>query len=141
VRLARFHLVDNTRGEPPHWSKEQIRSLELKLTIVEVSDERLRLRLDGQVLLTTKADVKQSERGFDARLLGWIEVDRTKKTITRFDAVALGDHWGEGSLTRGARPGKTPLGIAFELARGDDPGDRVPPQGARWLEGYYRSDR
>jgi hypothetical protein len=141
VRLARNHLIDNTRGEPPHWSKEQIRSQELKLTIAEVSDARMLLRLDGEVLLATTADVKQSERGFDARLLGWIEVDRVKKTITRFDVAAVGDHWGEGTFTRGARPGRTPLGIAFELAKGDDPGDRVPPQGARWLDGYYRADR
>lgn len=138
VRLARFHLVDGTRGEPPHWEKNQIRSLKLTLTVAEVSEERIKLRLDGAALLASNADVEKPGRGFDVRLLGWIEVDRVKQSVARFDAVAVGDHWGEGSLTRGARPGKTPLGIAFELAKGDDPGDRVPPQGARWLEGYYR---
>src|SRR5262245_25452640 len=138
VRLARFHLVDNTRGEPPHWEKNQVRSLKMTLTVADVSDERLKLRLDGAALLATGADVKNAGRGFDVRLLGWVEVDRGKKAVTRFDAVAVGDHWGEGHFTRGARPGKAPLGIAFELAKGDDPGDRVPPQGARWLEGYYR---
>ena len=141
VRLARFHFVDNTRGEPPHWKKEEIRSLKMPLQVEEVSEARIRLRLDGNALLATDADAKKADRGFDVRLLGWIEYDRTRKAIVRFDAVALGDSWGEGSLTRGARPGRTPLGVAIELAKGDEEADKVPPQGARWLEGYYRADR
>ena len=29
-----------------------------------------------------------------------------------------GDHWGEGAWTGGARPGRTPFGVAFELSAG-----------------------
>ncbi len=141
LRLARFHLVDSTRGEPPHWSMKEVRSVKLTLTVEEASESRTTLRLDGEALLSTDADVKKAERGYDARLLGRVEYDGGKKAITRFDAVALGEHWGEGTFTRGARPGRTPLGVAFELARGDTEADRVPPQAARWLEGYYRADR
>jgi hypothetical protein len=92
-------------------------------------------------LLATAADPERANRGFDVQLLGWIDYDRSKKAITRFDAVAVGDHWGEGRFTGGARPGRNPLGIAFELATGDDPGDRVPPQAARWLQGYYEAEK
>ena len=51
--------------------------------------------------------------------------------------VALGDHWGEGQYTRGARPGRQPLGVAFELTKGEAPADRVPPQGARMAQTYF----
>src|SRR5262249_61886665 len=37
-RIARFHLWDNTRGEPPAWGREGVRSLKLTLTVGDVSD-------------------------------------------------------------------------------------------------------
>jgi hypothetical protein len=141
MRLARFHLVDNTRGEPPHWDTKDVRSLKLTLTVDEVTDTRLRLRLDGTALLATNADPERADRGYDVRLLGRVEVNRDKHAITRFDAVAVGDHWGQGRFTGGARPGKNPLGVAFELATGDEEADKVPPQGARTVQLYYRADR
>jgi hypothetical protein len=140
VRLARFHLVDNTRGEPPHWQSKDIRTLRLSFTVEEVGDATLKLWLDGEALLATNVDVKKADRGFDVKLLGRVEVDRAKKTITRFDALAIGEHWGQGPFTGGARPGRSPLGIAFELATGEEQADRVPPQGARTLSGYYRPE-
>ena len=77
-------------------------------------------------------------RGYDASLLGYVEYDVKADRIDRFDVVALGDHWGEGTFTRGARPGRTPLGVAFERASGDKPGDTVPPQAAREVNAYGR---
>jgi hypothetical protein len=130
-RIARFHLVDNTRGEPPLWGPGEIRSLAMTLTVAEMTTEQFRLRLDGSALLSTEVDVATAERGFDVRLLGHLTYDRKADRFTRFDIVAVGDHWGEGLYTAGARPGHTPLGIAFELSRGDAPADRVPPQAAR----------
>jgi hypothetical protein len=136
-RILRFHLVDNTRGEPPLWRREELRSQRLTLTVEEVTSTTVRLRLDGSALLMTETDVARSERGFEVRLLGYLQYDRTKKAITRFDVVALGEHWGQGPYTRGARSGRSPLGVAFEMARGDSAADQVPPQGARELEEYF----
>lgn len=135
-RIARFHLIDNTRGEPPMWGREEVRSRDLTLTAQEVTEKEVRLRLEGSILLANRADPAQAPRGFDARLLGHIQYDKVKKTITRFEVVALGDHWGDSTYTRGARPGRTPLGIAFELSRGDGPADQVPPQAARDIQQY-----
>jgi len=136
VRLLRFHLIDNTRGEPPLWRREEIRKSDLTLIVEENAPSRARLRLGGQVLLATDADPAKAERGYEARILGNIEGDPTKQQITRFDALVLGEHWGQGPFTRGARPGRSPLGIVFELAEGDAPADRVPPQGAREISEY-----
>lgn len=145
LRVARFHLLDNTRGEPDMWKRDEVRKNEMTLTVVEATAEALKLRLDGEVLLSTtgdvpatSADVAKGQRGYDARLLGAIQVDRKRGTIAKFNVVALGDHWGESRYTRGARPGKTPLGIAFELADGKQTADVVPPQASRNWDEYLR---
>jgi hypothetical protein len=140
-RILRFHLTDNTRGEPNMWRREDIRSKDLRLTVDEVTPASVRLRLDGPAVLATKEDVEKAERGFDVRLLGYIGYDRSKKAIDRFDVVAVGDHWGEGTYTRRARPGKMPLGVAFELSDGKSGADLVPPQAAREVNEYFGRGR
>jgi hypothetical protein len=119
------------------WRREDIRSKALTLTVEDVTPASVRLRLDGSALLATKADLEKAERGFDVRLLGYIGYDRAKKAIDRFDVIAVGDHWGEGTFTRRSRPGKMPLGVAFELSDGKSGADRVPPQAAREVNGYF----
>ncbi|MCR9292977.1 MAG: hypothetical protein NXI32_09690 [bacterium] len=121
-RIARFHLVDNTRGEPPMWKQDEIRQLECELV-----DGRLR----GKVQLQT-AD---GQRGYEAQLLGelWVR----DGSVVRFDLVCLGEFWGQGRFTGGAPEGRFPLAVTFTLADGSDMADAVPPQGARgWLAGY-----
>jgi hypothetical protein len=140
-RLARFHLVDNTRGEPPMWTKQQVRSASLKLIVDAATENEVRLKLTGGILLATEADVKTASRGFDVSLLGDIRYHPTDRKLTRFGVVALGDHWGVGPYTGGARPGRTPLGIALELANPDKAADLVPPQAARESGAYYRADQ
>jgi hypothetical protein len=140
-RILRFHLTDNTRGEPPRWKREDIRSQKLTLTVDEIRSGIVRLRLDGSVMLVNKPDAGRAGRGFDVRLLGQIEYDRARQILKRFDVVAVGDHWGEGPYTRGARPGRQPLGIVFELASGNSAADLVPPQAAREIDAYFGRDR
>jgi hypothetical protein len=123
-RIARYHLVDNTRGEPPMWKADEIRSIEFSL-----KDGRL----GGSVHLETAS----GKRGYKVSLRGHVEKKNGK--ITRFDLVALGEFWGEGTYTRGAPKGKFPLGASFTLADGSDIADGVPPQGSRgWVRGYLR---
>lgn len=123
-RLARFHLVDNTRGEPPFWRPNEIRHCELKL-------------VDGQLAGKVHLETANGKRGYQAELKGTLEVE--DGAVVKFDMVALGDFWGEGRYTGGAPEGKFPLGISFTQADGSDVADRIPPQGSRgWLEGYIR---
>jgi hypothetical protein len=143
MRIARFHLVDNTRGEPDMWTAEHVRKNAMALTVVEATADVLKLRLDGDMLLSTSdqipatsAEVQRGERGYDVALLGGIQVDRKKGVITKFNVVALGDHWGTSRYTGEPRPGKAPLGIAFELANGKQAADVVPPQASRKWEEY-----
>jgi len=123
-RIAMYHLVDNTRGEPPMWREEEIRHIDLKLK-------------DGRLTGTVRLATDDRQRGYEAELQGVVETKNGK--VVRFDAVVLGEFWGEGTFTRGAPKGKFPLGISFTLADGSDIADKVPPQGSRgWVQGYLR---
>ena len=123
-RLARFHLVDNTRGEPPMWRENEIQKLEGKIT-------------NGQLRATVQLKTAKGDRGYDAQLFGNVETKNGK--VTRLNVVAKGEFWGEGAYTRNAPKGRFPLAIAFTLADGKDAADTIPPQGSRgWLPGYIR---
>jgi hypothetical protein len=123
------------------WRPQDIRSHKLTLTVEEVTPAAVLLRLEGSALLATAPDPAKADRGFDVRLAGHIRYDRAKKAIDRFDVVAVGDHWGEGPFTRRARPGRQPLGVAFELADGKSSADLVPPQAAREINAYFGRGR
>lgn len=140
LRIARFHLVDNTRGEPPFWGRGQVRESKLQATVDKVEGETLSLKLEGQYSLATKQG-PQAERGYEVRLIGHVRGDRAKQALERFDLAALGLHWGQGPYTGGARPGRTPLGVAFELSAGTAAHDRVPPQAAREWQAYVNAER
>ena len=109
--------------------------------VKDASAKEIRLELTGNVLLATDTDVKSAKRGYDAALRGDLRVDRASGTFTKFNVVALGEHWGEGTYTGGARPGHTPFGVAFELADPNRDADRVPPQAIREVGAYYDADR
>lgn len=137
-RVLRFHLVDNTRGEPPMWRREEIRASQLNVIVHSVSPAEIQLRLEGAALLATEADPETASRGYQPRLLGFIKYDKKQNRLTQFDAVAVGDQWGSGPFTGNARPGRTPLGVAFELTSGESPADQIAPQGAREVREYFR---
>jgi hypothetical protein len=139
-RVVRFHLVDNTRGEPNFWTEEDVRRARMTLTVAETSPAGVVLRLDGEALLATDADPAKADRGYEVRLRGTLRYRPDNQTIDRFDVAALGEHWGEGTYTRRARPGRTLLGVAFGPVAGDAPADRVPPQAAREVRRYFGQD-
>jgi len=123
-RIARYHLVDNTRGEPPFWNEKDVRSVQFSATSG---------RLKGEAHLQT-ADHK---RGYQAAINGIVEIKNKK--VVRFDAVVLGEFWGRGKYTGEPPKGRFPLAISFTLADGSDVADQIPPQASRgWVQGYIR---
>lgn len=122
-RIARFHLVDDTRGEPTMWRTREIRALDL------------RVDANGEIRGRAHLETKDGKRGFQCALRGKLRQQSGK--IDRFDLVAKGEHWGDGRWTRGAPPGRFPLAIAFRLADGTEAADRVAPQGTKgWQRDY-----
>jgi hypothetical protein len=133
-RIFRFHLVDSTLGEPVTWEPDEVRSGALTLTVTRATPGRVEFRLDGSALLATAPAGSRAGRSYDVTLLGYLGYDRATRAMDRFDVVALGDY-------KEGKAGRKALGVAFELARGAAPADRVPPQGARWLPGYLGAKR
>ena len=123
-RIALFHLVDNTRGEPPFWNPNELRERHLSLN-------------DGRLSGNVRLQTGRGDRGYDATMNGVIEVK--DGSVSRFDAVVLGEFWGHGPYTGNPPKGRFPLAISFTLADGKDIADQIPPQGSRgWVRGYIR---
>jgi hypothetical protein len=134
MRLFRYHLINGTYGLPEAWWPGEVLRGELTLQVEEVSPV-VRLRLRGSALMAADGDLAKARRGYDTRLTGLLEYDPRKRAFSRFDVVSVGDWWGgETHYGRFVRPGRVPLGIAFELAQGDRVGDLVPPKGQRYSD-------
>lgn len=111
-RIARFHLVDATRGEPPLWEPEEVRTLEVALA-------------GGTVSGRARMETASGRRGAELDLRGEVELKDGK--VVRFDLVAKGVFRAGGRAPKG----RYPVAIAFRRVEGNDEADRVPPQGLR----------
>lgn len=96
-RIARFHLIDNTRGEPPMWKGNEIKKL--KGTLQGKNG-------NSQLRATVHLQSADNKRAFEAELFGHIETRNGK--VTRLDLVAKGNFRGEGRYTRNAPKGTVP---------------------------------
>jgi hypothetical protein len=123
-RVALFHLVDNTRGEPPTWKPHEIRQLDWSI-------------VDGRLAGEARLETDDHQRSYEATLTGVIKSSGDR--ITRFDIYVEGPFAGRGTFTGQPPAGKFPLAIAFQLADGSDIADSIPPHASRgWLEGYLQ---
>lgn len=154
-RMARFHLSPRRAltSEDGIVPKSAIKHAEATLVVEDVSADRIWLGLSGHIHWGSDYNAARATSpngplgfGFATPLHGILEYDRTKKAIVRFDIVAPGEAWGRWGDANGKslgveRPGRTPIGFAFELARGDSPTNRIPPggHGGRALRAGYFS--
>jgi hypothetical protein len=124
-RIAKFILLDNTRGEPHHWEDAEIKKLEMSIK-------------DGVLTGTAHLETASGDRGYKAELRGTVESKDGQ--LTRFDLVSRGEAWGASGCTEAAKPkGRFTLAVATRLASGKDEADKVMPQGAKsWLPDYLR---
>lgn len=128
-RILRFHLVDNTRGEPEMWDASEFKTANL-----EVLSQN---RIEGEVWLETP----DGKRGYRANIKGQFEVEDNRR-LTRFDMVAFGQHWGKSQWVADAAEGKTPLVVTFRLADKNDVAYTIPPQGTKgWQEPYLNGQQ
>ena len=147
-RVMRWHLNPlSVYGETAALGPKAVRAGELTLTVDAVTATSVRLRLDGFAKLGKAPPAAVAEGkcacidqwGYEPRLLGFIEYNPQKKAITRFDVVALGDHFGRlGIADSAARIGLQPLGITFELVTGEIPADRIPPGRTPTARNYFK---
>jgi hypothetical protein len=135
VRFFRHHL-EPLRGlaEGGGWPEAAVRTGKMNLTVDDVTDAVVKLRLEGSVLLRRDqpGDSKVTLT-YEPALLGYLTWDRKHQKFTRFDVVALGNVEG-----LNLREGAQPLGIAFELVANPTPADYLIPRGLRdGSAGYF----
>jgi hypothetical protein len=148
-RLARFHLRDFVRGEPPSWPEEAIRQMELETTVTGISGPRqqlVQLALHGAIRLEWewrwldryRDEERASETGLDLTLTGEATWDAESDHFIAFDMLAAGPRWGTSQHNnRSDDMGPAPVGITFTLA-GNEPRDRTPPHTVSH-RGYFGS--
>ena len=141
-RLAVFHLMPRRlTSEGASWGKTQLKTARLSLVVEEVSENKVRWKAVGFAHLGSAYEASKATTpngplpfGYESPLYGIVEYDRKKDVITRFDLIAPGDAWGRWGDANGnsltvERPGRNPVPIAFELATGASPSERIPPGG------------
>jgi hypothetical protein len=123
TRIARFTLMDFTRGEPAFWDPAELKACEMTIK-------------EGDLTGSAHVATASGDRGFKAEIRG--RVESSGGQVTRFDVVARGEAWGHSGCTGVASPkGRFTLAVAYRLASGADEADKVMPQGAKaWFPEY-----
>jgi len=117
LRILRFALVDNVRGEPDHWTAQEVKRSDFK---IEKKSGQVKIRCD---FLMETADTK---RGFEGALEAVAEFDSSRR-LTRFLAYAEGQAWGRSTYTPNEPKGRFPLVVGFRLVE-DETSKAVAPQ-------------
>ena len=124
LRLARFHLVDNVRGQTLPYAEDEIDEARLVARVGAREGTVLGLELEGH----TRADAegvwtqgftlwtprKEHPHGIECELLGRAVYDTETGTFTAFELVAAAERWGRTELN-GRRHDDGEGGIAFHF--------------------------
>gem|GEM_PF-2010120 len=130
-RMARFHLVDNVRGEPNRWRYDNARVLDITMKRLSPTD----YSFEGLYKLTNMEAQGGKEKGIAGRITGVITLDSKTMRATNFEAFAEGYAWGDHVNTSGAPPGKFPIKIAFRSVD-DEISRSVSPQQSYFWDEY-----
>ena len=115
TRIAREVLVDNVRGQNPHWRPEHVEKVELTVRRVEVKKGIWHLAYRGE------ASMKSDRQSYQPKLVGRAQWNPKKRRFESFELVAIGPRQGAGRFNQRRRdPGPAPMGIALVAVRKPD---------------------
>jgi hypothetical protein len=138
-RLARFHFLDNVRGQTPPFPARAIEDATLTSRVTAVDGDVVSLRLEGRTKAVQKGDwsirgfedmnrPSGQERGLEMKLLGSARFDRKQGRFVAFEVVAVGIRWGGTQYNRRDNDlAPAPFGAVLSLA-GASRADRVAPE-------------
>lgn len=149
-RIARFHLVDNVRGQTLPFASEDVAASRLTTTITHVDDTRVQFVIEGAIRSETDGTWLMGEndwkpkakfpRGVSAEVVGFGEQARDGTGFTKLSFVAWGERTGRTNLNGRAQDDVGPAGIGwvFELVP-QKPSTRIAPAfvdvyNADWIE-------
>ena len=138
-RWARFHLVDNVRGQEGPFAPDDVEFARISATVLEDTDSKMVLEIDGVTRVVSDGVWKLGDnlwkhfpnrpRGVETSLTGRAVYDHAQARFVQFRVVAIGHAWGGSGLNgrRGGVPAQRQyLACLFKLA-GSSSADRVPP--------------
>ncbi len=136
-RLARFHLVDNVRGQTLPFAVEEVRGSGIQTEVLERRGRLVRLRISGVTMAVAEGPwlmgdndwkpPREFPRSMATQLLGYASYDLGLEAFTAFEMIAVGRRRGytqNNDRIRGPQEGT--IGFVFTLAE-DTPAERVPP--------------
>ena len=109
MRLVRYNLIDNVRGQPDLWEHSQVKEANVVVTPIGKSGNEMLYKFSGQFSLSTD----DGKRGLDGSIEGEIATLPEQKKLARFRAFAEATAWGDSKFTAHAPSGKFPLVIAM----------------------------
>lgn len=122
ARLARFHLLDNVRGQTIPYGPDGVEVAKLATRITRVRRGVAELELKGS------SRTEDGARGVDVQLLGTAAYDLRRKRFVRFELLAIGTRWGASRYNfRQNDTDRAPIGFLLRLA-GDSPQEKVLPE-------------
>ena len=137
MRLVRFNLVDNVRGQPDPWELDQVKRANITMKPIGRRGSEMIYTFTGDFLMRT-AD---SKRGLEGRITGELEVTEATGKVAWFRAIADATAWGDSKFTAHSPPGKFPLVVAMlnvdDTLAGTIEPDGLPLDGAY----FYASER
>lgn len=137
-RLARFHLIDNIRGQEGPFAPEDIDSVTLEGIVLLVDEHHIGIRYQGNTELTSDGVWRLGDnewkffpnrpRSMRTTILGEARWNLALGAFDRFQMVALGEAWGSSGLNgrRATTDKPQPLAHLITLAPDRDSG-RLPP--------------
>jgi hypothetical protein len=150
-RLARFHFLDNVRGQTPPFPARAIEDATLTSRVTAVDGDVVSLRLEGRTKAVQKGDwsirgfedmnrPSGQERGLEMKLLGSARFDRKQGRFVGFEVVAVGTRWGGTQYNcRDNDLAPAPFGAVLSLA-GASRAERVAPEHFRGYGGAAWND-
>ncbi|MGB0717232.1 MAG: hypothetical protein ACPGXK_15245 [Phycisphaerae bacterium] len=142
LRLTRFHLVDNARGQTiPYHSNDIVMDME-PVHIVHRKGSRVQFEIKGHTQASSDGvwtPTRKSPRAMKVDLTGWAEYDEAAAKFTHFELIATGE-W-HGATQFNGRRHEGPRGsVAWVFDLVSDPDQEcIPPTfielyDADWLE-------
>ena len=136
-RLARFHLVDNIKGQTLPFAEPEVSADSwLASEVVSRDGDAVVLRLTGATRAVAEGPWLMGDetwkpdgeypRGVTCELAGRAVWSPSRGAFTSFELVALGEYWGSGWLNNRSADDRGPIGFVFALAP-RTPAGRVPP--------------
>lgn len=134
-RLARFHLVDNARGQTLPFAESELQRVRLRAEAIAKVGDTIVLALEGETLARAKGPWLLGQNlwkpgaelahGIETKLIGRANVDGKSGAFTDFELLGVARRWGRtqnDGRGKNAEPGR----LAFHLLI-DRSGTRLAP--------------